>query len=135
VTAGRAKPIKERPIMMRRRQAGEGLAGCMFWLALLGIVLMIGFKAAPVKINSSKLYDFMNEQAKFSARTPAATLKRRILNKARELGLPVTEKQIEVQSSSNRVRMRCRFEVPIDFYVYTYVWKFDHLVDRPVFIV
>ena len=122
-------------MMRRNRQAGEGLAGCLFWLAILGIVLMIGFKMAPIKIKSSQLYDYMVEQAKFSGRTPPTAMKRRILNKARELGLPVTEKNLEVVRGGGRITMRCRYTVTIDFYVYQYVWEFDHVVDRPIFIV
>ncbi len=122
---------------MRRgsRQAGEGVAGCLFWLAILGILLLVGFKMAPVKISSSQLYDFMVEQAKFAGRTPSETIKGRVLAKARELELPVTDKNLTVDKAGGRIRIRCRYTVPIDFYVYTYNWVFSYDVDRPIFVV
>lgn len=119
----------------RSRQAGEGLAGCLFWLAILGIFVMIGFKVVPVKMKSSQLYDFMVEQAKFSAHSSAEVMQRRIVGKAREFGLPVVAKNVSVVKAGGRIRMRCRYTVTIDFYVYKYNWEFDHQVDRPVFLV
>ncbi|MEZ5330495.1 MAG: hypothetical protein R2991_00255 [Thermoanaerobaculia bacterium] len=119
----------------KSRQAGEGLAGCLFWLAILGIIVLIGFKVVPVKMNASQLYDFMVEQAKFSSNSSADLIKRRILGKAREFGLPVTSKNVSVVKAGGRIRMRCRFTVPVDLYVYTYNWEFDYEVDRPVFII
>ena len=119
----------------RSRQAGEGLAGCLFWLAILGIFLLVGFKTVPVKMKSSQLYDFMVEQAKFSPNSSAELIQRRIVGKAREFGLPVTTKNVSVVKAGGRIRMRCRYTVPIDLYVYTYNWEFDYEVDRPVFIV
>ncbi|MGH9464346.1 MAG: hypothetical protein ACRD0X_01785 [Thermoanaerobaculia bacterium] len=122
---------------MRRtsHQAGEGVAGCLFWAAILGILLLVAFKMAPVKISSSELYDFMVEQAKFAVRTPSDTIKGRVLAKARELELPVAEKNVTVEKAGGRIRLRCTYTVPIDFYVYTYQWRFVHDVDRPIFVV
>lgn len=119
----------------RSRQAGEGLSGCLFWLAILGIFILIGFKVVPVKMKSSQLYDFMVEQAKFSSDSSAELMKRRILGKAREFGLPVSSKNVSVVKAGGRIRMRATFTVPIDLYVYTYNWEFDYEVDRPVFII
>ncbi len=123
---------------MRRKshQAGEGVAGCLFWAAILGIVLLIGFKMAPVKISGAKLYDFMVEQAKFAGpRTTTDVIKSRVLAKARELELPVTDKQVSVERLGGRIRLRCTYTVPVDFYVFVYQWRFAHEVDRPVFVV
>jgi hypothetical protein len=122
---------------MRKRshQAGEGLSGCLFWLAILGIFVLIGFRAVPVKMKSSQLYDFMVEQAKFSSNSSPELIKRRILGKAHEFGLPVVSKNVSVVKGGGRIRMRCTYSVPVDFYVYTYIWEFDHQVDRPIFII
>jgi hypothetical protein len=122
---------------MRRRshQAGEGVAGCLFWAAILGILLLVAFKMAPVKIASSQLYDFMVEQAKFAGRTPADTIKGRVLAKARELELPVADKNVSVNRDGGRIRIQCTYTVPVDFYVWVYQWTFRHDVDRPIFVV
>ena len=122
--------------MRLRRQAGEGLAGCVVWLVILGLVALILVKVVPVKIASSELLDFMNEQAKFAGRrTTKAGVEKAIMAKALELGLPVTKKDIQVQVSSGRIVMRCTFSVPVDLVFHTFVWDFDHQVNKPVFIV
>ena len=48
------------------RQRGEGRAGCIFWLAVLVVIALIGLKAVPVKYASAQLFDYMDEQAKFA---------------------------------------------------------------------
>ena len=40
-----------------------------------------------------------------------------------------------MRKSSGRVRMRAQYEIPIELPFYTYVWHFDHNVDRPIFII
>jgi hypothetical protein len=122
--------------MRMRRQSGEGVLGCVVWLVLAGIATLILVKMVPVKIASSELLDFMTEQAKFAGRhTTSDAVKKAILNKAVQLGLPVTAKDIGVQITGGRIIMRCTYAVPVDLVFYTYVWQFDHRVNRPVFIV
>ena len=58
------------------RQRGEGRAGCMFWLAVLVVTALIGFKMVPAKFASSQFYDFMDEQAKFAQQTSADQMKK-----------------------------------------------------------
>ncbi|MGE0640779.1 MAG: hypothetical protein AB7G12_04930 [Thermoanaerobaculia bacterium] len=118
----------------RRGQAGEGKLGCILWSLLLLIGVMITWKAVPVKIATSELYDFMVEQAKWAGNTPAEVMQRRIFGKADELGLPVDPKKVTVEKPGDRVRMRAVFMVPLEFPGYTYEWNFDLQVERPIFI-
>jgi len=96
---------------------------------------MIIWKAVPIKVNSAELYDYMTEQAQFAYRASAAQLKQRILERADQLDLPLKAKNLEVTKTNRRVRIVCHYTVPIEFPGYTYYWKFEHEVDRPVFIV
>jgi hypothetical protein len=117
-----------------RRQAGDGKIGCILWALLLAIGVMIAWKAIPVKIASSELYDFMVEQAKWAAGAPADVIQRRVFNKAVELGLPVDAKKITVEKPGDNVRMRAVFTVPLEFPGYTYEWNFDFQVNRAIYI-
>lgn len=119
---------------MGRGQAGEGKLGCILWSVLLLVGVMIAWKAIPVKIASSELYDFMVEQAKWAGNTPADVMERRIVGKADELGLPVDPKNVKVEKPGDKVRMRATFMVPVEFPGYTYEWSFDLQVERPIFI-
>lgn len=114
---------------------GEARLGCVLWLIVLAVFVMIIMKVVPVKIRSAELYDFMEETAMFAGRATTEELKKRILARARDLELPLKEKNIKVERIGGRVRMRCTYTVPIEFPGYTYNWDFEHIVDRPVFVV
>jgi len=120
--------------MTRRRAAGEGNIGCILWTVAFLIVALICYKVIPIKLNTAEMYDFMIEQAKFGT-APAAELKKIILGKAKELEIPINEKNLTVERIGDRIRMKTSFEIPIDFPGYTYVWKFDWEIDRPIYIV
>lgn len=115
------------------RESGQGRVGCTLWVLLLALVVLIGWKAIPVKIKSAELHDFMVEQAKWAGRAPPEVIKRNIMGKAVELDLPVDKKKIVVVNVAGRIRMRCTYTVPINILGYTYDWDFNHEVDRPVF--
>ena len=121
---------------MRRRAAerGSGNAGCILWMVVLLVGVLIAWKAVPVKIKSAELYDSMEEMAKFSARNPPEQLQKQILNRANELGLPLVKDQVRVQRIGDRIKMEASYMVPLEFPGYTYEWQFNHQVDRPIFI-
>lgn len=120
---------------MRSRSAerGEGNLGCIFWLLVLAVIGLILWKAVPVRVATAELYDFSVEQTKFSAKASPEELKRRVLNKAKELNLPVNPKQVEVEKTRDRVIIRLNYMVPLDFPGYTYEWKIEEEIDRPIF--
>jgi hypothetical protein len=119
-----------------RRQAGEGVLGCVVWLVIAGIAALIVVKMVPVKMASSELYDFMVEQAKFAGRrTTSEGVKKAIHEKAVKLGLPVTAKDVSVSLTGGRIVVRCALVVPVDLVFDTDVWGFDDRVARPVVVV
>lgn len=123
---------------MRRRTAerGEGNLGCIVWLLILGLIVMIAWKALPVKVASAELYDFMDEQAKFAgANTTSEEVKKRILQRAAELHLPLDKEHLTVERNGDRIRMVAEYTVPVQFPGYTHNWTFRHELDRPIFIV
>lgn len=118
----------------RKGQAGDGKLGCILWALLLAAGIMIGWKAIPVKIATSELYDFMVEQAKWAGNTPSEVLEKRIVSKAIDLDLPVDPKMVSAEKNADKIRMRATFTVPLEFPGYTYEWPFDLQVERPIFI-
>ena len=118
----------------RRTQAGEGKLGCILWTLLVVAGGLVAWKAIPVKIASSQLYDFMEEQAKWAANADPQALEKRIANKANELNLPVDPKKIKAERIGDHIRLRCSYTVPLEFPGYTYNWEFDHQIDRDIYI-
>ena len=118
----------------RLRARGEGKIGCILWALVFAVVGLVAWKMIPVKIASSQLYDYMEDEAKFAAGNTIETMKKRIVEKAHELDLPLKEENVTVEKPGDNIRMRAVFEVPVEFPGYTYVWKFDHQVNRPIYI-
>lgn len=114
-------------------QAGDGKIGCIVWAVLLLLAGLIAWKAIPVKIATSELYDFMVEQAKWGATTPTDTIAKMIHEKARELNLPLDPKNVKVDRAGDKLRMRATFTVPLEFPGKTYNWDFDLQVERTIF--
>jgi hypothetical protein len=117
-----------------RAQAGDSKFGCVLWLVLLAVAVLISWKAVPVKIANAEFYDFMVEQAKFAGGSSPETIKKRLLVRAKELDLPVTDKNLSVERIGDRIRMKTGYVMLLEFPGYTYEWRFDHEVDRPIFI-
>jgi hypothetical protein len=114
---------------------GQGKIGCILWLLVLLAVVGVTAKLIPIKIRSAELYDFMEEQALFAGRTKPEEIKKRILRRAQELELPLTKKNLSVERRAGRVRMSATYTVPVELPGYTFEWDFEHILDRPVFVV
>jgi hypothetical protein len=121
--------------MTRIGSPGEGRLGCLLWLALAGVAAMIALTAVPVKLNDIEFGDYLEEQAQFSGRASAETMKARIMKKAKELEIPLDPKTLKVEKNAVRVKISCRYTVTLDFPFYPVDWEFEHKIDRPVFIV
>ena len=123
---------------MARRPAerGDSKLGCIVWMTVLAIAVLISWKMIPVKVNSAELSDYMVEVAQFhSARKPPEELKAMILARASELNIPLDKQNVTVVRTGERIRMSVEYTVPVDFPGYTYNWHFRHELDRPIFIV
>jgi len=121
--------------MRRETQHGGARIGTVIWLLVFVVLVVVSKEAIPVKIRTSQLEDFMVELAKFSTRESDEKLQIRILEKADELQLPVVKNDVSVRKAGGRIRMRAHYEIPLEFPFYTYVWRFEHNVDRPIFII
>jgi hypothetical protein len=119
---------------MESRERGAGTLGCVLWVVVIIVLVMVGAKAIPVKMRSSQLYDHMEEIAKFASRSPADALEKQILAKAAELELPITKDNIKVERVGDTIRMSADYVVPLEFPGYTYLWHFTPHVERSLFI-
>jgi len=104
-------------------------------LLVLLAVIGITAKLIPVKIRSAELYDYMEEQALFAGRTGTEALKKRILQRAKDLEIPLDKKNLSVERRGGRIQIRASYTIPVELPGYTYYWDFEHMIDRPVFVV
>ena len=121
----------------KRWARGEGRVGCIVWLALVAIVGYALYKIVPAKIDNSTFEDFITEQASFGSIKSVKQIETEILAKAKDLGVPVTKENLTITKTREKISIETHYEVPIVFFggVYTYTWKRDLLVERPLFVV
>ncbi|HTR03390.1 MAG TPA: hypothetical protein VMN82_09375 [Thermoanaerobaculia bacterium] len=124
---------------MRRSRSIRGGAnvGCIVWLVILGFVSYVLYKVVPVKVASSEFYDVMQEQAAFGSIKDLKFIEFEILRKAEELHIPVKKDNLKIVRSREAITVEAHYEITIDFFngMYKYVWKFDPVVQRPLFAV
>ena len=122
--------------MPRRSERGEGNLGCILWLLALAICVTIAWKAIPVKMKSAEMYDFMDDRAKFAAlSTPPEEIKKQLLERARQLEIPLNKDNVKVERRADRIYMEVEYTLPVELPGYTYQWHFRQTLDRPVFLI
>lgn len=116
-----------------RYQRGEGQGGCVFGLILLLIGIFIAFKLIPVKVKAAELRQTVVDEAKMAGTRGDNQILTRILRKAEELRLPVTEDNVKINRGNNQIRVDVTYVVPIEFPGYVFKWNFHHSADNPIF--
>lgn len=124
---------------MRRTRGIRGAAnvGCIIWLVILALVGYVLYKVVPVKVASAEFFDTMQEQAAFGSIKDPLFIEYEILKKAEELQLPVKKENLKITKIRESIKVEAHYEVTIEFFggSYKYVWKFDPVVIRPLFLV
>lgn len=120
--------------VVRRGERGEGRAGCVFWALVLATAVLVAVKVVPVQMSVMKLKDYMEEAAQLRANESDRGIEKFIVDRARELDLPVGPKDVEVKKGGGRVQMEVAFTVPLDFYVFTKNWDIEIKMIRDIYI-
>lgn len=119
----------------RRSQRGDVPVGCVIGMVVLFLVIIIGIKVTPVMV---RVGEFEREVAALADRGNRydytdPRIEKMILEKAEELDLAVTDKQIDIKRTRSRIKVKVVYDVAIEFPGYTYVWHRDVSEDRPLF--
>lgn len=106
---------------MRIAETGAGRIKAIISLAFFIYVIFAGIKIIPVYVGNYELDDFIRQQTPYwlTSRAPGPKIQKTILDKAQDLGLPVTEDQVKVEAPGNFVRVSIDYTVPVDLLVYT----------------
>ena len=117
-----------------KNEAGEGRAGCVFWILMAIVFGLIAKEVFPVKAAAIKLEDHMKDLAMTQPRKPKSFFEKAILKKAEFLDLNVSRKQIRVKKYPERVVMDVAFTTPVNVLGFTYNWNVKIHVDRDIFL-
>ena len=103
-------------------------------LAIIGIAAFLGVKIIPVRVTAYEFRDFIDEECRFAAvRGSDAEVVKRILEKAKELEIPLDKKKLTLERTRSHMTIEATYEQPIDLKLTTYVYKFDHTYKAPLF--
>lgn len=118
-----------------RRQRGDVPIGCIIGLILLLFVVLIGIKVVPVMIKFGELQEEIEDVADRGNRWDYTDerMRNRILEKAEELDLPVTTKDVKIERSDKWIKIWVNYDYAVDFPGYTYVFHKRHYENRPLF--
>lgn len=120
--------------MRRRGERGEGNVGCIVAVVIFAIVVIIAIKAVPAKLAVAELTDYAGELAD-RATTPGMTdeaIAQRILERANKLRINLSAENLRVTRSTNYINIEMRFDVVLEYPLYTYVWKYHKTIERPL---
>lgn len=113
---------------MRLSDSGRITIKAILSLAFLAAVIYATFKILPVYINDYELNDYIENQTPFwlTQRASVEGIRKNILAKAEDLGLPMTAENVSVEANQNRVTVNIDYHVPVDLKVYTLPLHFTH---------
>ena len=106
----------------------------MITLIVVAVVIFLGVKVIPVRVAAYEFRDVLREEARYGAvRNSDAIVKKRILEKAAELEIPLDQKNLKVSRTPSSMVISATYEHPIDLKVTTYVYKFSETEKAPLF--
>jgi len=112
------------------KQTGKGNLGCLFSLLIVAGLGYLGYKFAPHYVDHFRLKDAMEEIAVHRAvgsRSGATNkaIQNEVLEKAKELGIPLKREGIRVQQEQDRVSITVKYTIPVALANHVYDWNFE----------
>lgn len=84
-------------------RAGKGSSGCLVTLVLFGAVIYFGLPVAEVYVRQYSFSEEMRSQARLAPGLTDVVIRRRLMDKADELGLPPEAiKNLKIRRTSGR---------------------------------
>lgn len=123
--------------MRRHAERGKTSFGCIVWVVVIALLGYFLYKVVPVKVATSTFHDVMTEQASFGSIKGVPQIEYEILRRAVELEIPVTKENLKITKVRESIKIEAHYSITIDFFggAYKYVWQFDPVVERPLFLV
>lgn len=120
---------------MRRSwsERGEGRFGCVIGLLILVGAIFVASKVIPVKVKSAELRQVIVDEAKSAGTRSNERIRRAVMAKARDLELPLTDKDLRIHRAAGEIKVEATYTVPVDFAGYVYQWEFNHKAQNPIF--
>jgi hypothetical protein len=112
---------------------GEGGFGTIVGLVLLVLVSIALVKIVPLHIKGNNIYDSMQEEANFGSVKRFEKIQYDIYMVAQENGVPLPLNEVKISKWASNIRIEAKYEMSVKVLGYNYVYKFDKMVEKPVF--
>ena len=117
---------------------GVGAIRALLTLAVVVTMIYVGIKFVPVRAAAFRFDDTVREQVVLAGSTRRRVTEQQIrsllVERAVELGLPVSGRDIAVRRSRTEVSIEVKYTVPIEMiFGFTYDWEFDVSYSGPSF--
>jgi hypothetical protein len=119
-----------------RFQRGEISPGCIFGVIILLGAVFVGVKTVPVMMHVGEFSDectrIADKANSISWKDPKR-MQEALVIKAQELRLPIAADQIKITRTEKNLEIKVKFDIQIDYSVYTYNWHKEVDEFRPLF--
>ena len=99
-----------------RSERGFVTLAAVFWLLVIAVAVFLALKLLPSYISNYQLQDGVDtlaREATYSGMTEA-DIRKAIIRRAGELGIPLNDKQVIVKRDRAAVNIFVSYEVPVD---------------------
>lgn len=97
-----------------RSQRGAGGIGCLLIMAAVAVGVYGGFQYAMPKLRHTSFSDRLNESVPYFHRQPEDSIRRQIIDMAKDFDIALTPEQVKVFSTSNELRIDVTYEKVVD---------------------
>lgn len=105
----------------------------MVGVVILLIAIFVAYKLVPVKVKAADLRQVIVDETKQAGFHGDDRIRKAIMEKAQEDGIPLTDDNLTIDRSGNLIRVDADYTVPVTFPGYTYQWHFHHHAENPIF--
>lgn len=114
-------------VRLLRDRRGMGRTGCLLWILLLVAGAYFGVQIGGVYLRYWRLVDEMRTQAQFAPSLTDETIRRRLLRKVEELGLPPEARAFTIRRSTRprEIHIFTTYQEIVEFPFYTRTLTFN----------
>jgi hypothetical protein len=114
------------------RERGAGRLKAIIWTAILVAGAFVAWKEVPPRFDEYQLHDKLREEAIFasSSRKTADDVRKEVLEKIQDLGIPATKDNIKVELDLHGCRITVEYTVPVDLIVFQHELHFNPVGDN-----
>lgn len=119
------------------KRTGGISIGCIVAAIVVGLVGYSAYVIIPIKVKAAEFEKEVESFALKAASSGASLSNEKIvqalLDKADELELPVTEKEITIKRSGGAIRVEVEYSVPVNLLGYQFEMSFNPWYENPLF--